>query len=153
MSGTMNAGLAFLPLAEADIDTLVALDARICQFPWTRGNFMDSLTANHGCWLAREESHLVGYGVLSQVLDEAHLLNIGVAPELRRHGRGTTLLLHLFGLARAQGAARMFLEVRRSNLSAQRLYLRHEFIQIGERRAYYQAEHEREDAIVMARDL
>ena len=96
---------------------------------------------------------MIGYAVMMWVLDEAHLLNLSVLPELQRQGRGTALLMHLFGLARTRQATRMLLEVRRSNFSGQGLYLRHGFGEIGHRRRYYRSHEGREDAIVMARDL
>lgn len=96
---------------------------------------------------------LVGYAVMMQVLDEAHLLNISVLPELQRQGRGTSLLQHMFGLARLQGMTRMLLEVRQGNAPGLGLYRRHGFVEIGRRRDYYRAHEGREDAIVMAREL
>ncbi len=143
----------YLPMGEADLDAVTAAEDRIYPFPWTRGNFLDSLNSGHTVLLAREEGRLAGYAVMMQVLDEAHLLNISVLPELQGGGRGTALLGHLFATAKDQGATRMFLEVRPSNLAGQRLYLRHGFLEIGRRKAYYPALEGREDAIVMARDL
>ena len=96
---------------------------------------------------------MIGYAVMMQVLDEAHLLNISVLPELQRCGRGSAILVHLFDLARGQGATRMLLEVRPENISGQRVYKRHAFVEVGRRRGYYPGHEGREDAIVMARDL
>jgi ribosomal-protein-alanine N-acetyltransferase len=103
--------------------------------------------------VAQEDGKMVGYAVMMQVLDEAHLLNISVLPELQRQGRGTALLQHLFGVARARGVTRMLLEVRHGNASGLGLYRRHGFLEIGRRRDYYQAHRGREDAIVMAHEL
>lgn len=149
----MNSPLVLLPMTKTDLDAVVLHEAQVYPFPWTRGNFQDSLQAGHGCWVAREQGALAAYAVMMQILDEAHLLNITVLPALQQQGRGSALLGQLFAQVRGQGALRVFLEVRRSNVAAQRLYLRHEFIRIGERRGYYPAHEGREDAIVMARDL
>jgi len=140
-------------MVEADLDQIAALEQQIYPFPWTRGNFLDSLNAGHACWLVREDKCVVAYAIVMQVLDEVHLLNISVVPSLQNSGRGTALLLHLFEVARTQGGARMFLEVRSGNFLAQQLYVRHGFIQIGQRRGYYPAHESREDAVVMAREL
>jgi ribosomal-protein-alanine N-acetyltransferase len=140
-------------MTEVELDVVAAAEARIHPFPWTRGNFADSLNAGHGAWLAREEGRMVGYAVMMQVLDEAHLLNISVLPELQRAGRGTALLIQLFDLARMQAATRMLLEVRPGNISGRAFYQRHGFEEIGRRRDYYPAHEGREDAIVMARGL
>ena len=140
-------------MTDADLDAVVAAEARIHPFPWTRGNFADSLAAGHGAWAAQEDGQLTGYAVMMQVLDEAQLLNISVLPELQRQGRGTALLQYLFERARALGVTRMLLEVRQGNASGQALYRRHGFIEIGRRRDYYQAHEGREDAIVMVCEL
>jgi ribosomal-protein-alanine N-acetyltransferase len=54
--------------------------------------------------------------------EEAHLLNLCVRPERRREGLGRFLLEHMLELARADGAQRIFLEVRPSNHAARELY-------------------------------
>ncbi len=140
-------------MTEADLDAVAAAEARIHPYPWTRGNFADSLAAGHGAWLAQEGERMIGYAVMMPALDEAHLLNISVLPELQRSGRGSALLIHVFAQARLQAATRMLLEVRPGNVSGQGFYRRHGFVEIGRRRDYYPAHGGREDAIVMARDL
>jgi ribosomal-protein-alanine N-acetyltransferase len=140
-------------MTEADLDAVAAAEARIYAFPWTRGNFADSLAAGHEAWLAQEAGRMVGYAIVMQVVDEAHLLNISVLPELQRGGRGSDLLAHLLDQARQRAATRMLLEVRPGNLAGQGFYRRHGFVEIGRRRDYYPAHAGREDAIVMAREL
>lgn len=140
-------------MTEADLDAVAAAEARIHAFPWTRGNFADSLATGHQAWLAQQGGRMIGYAVVMQVLDEVHLLNISVLPELQRGGRGSSLLAHLCGQARLCAATRMLLEVRPGNLAGQGFYRRHGFVEIGRRRDYYPAHAGREDAIVMAREL
>ncbi|MBI5109633.1 MAG: ribosomal protein S18-alanine N-acetyltransferase [Rhodocyclales bacterium] len=136
-----------------DLDTVADAEQRCHGFPWTRGNFYDSLAAGHGAWLAREAGHMTGYAVMMRAPDEAHLLNITILAELQRRGRGSALLHYLFDQARAWGATRMLLEVRPGNASGLALYRCHDFSEIGRRRDYYPARGGREDAIVMARAL
>jgi ribosomal-protein-alanine N-acetyltransferase len=88
-----------------------------------------------------------------QVLDEVHLLNISILSGRQGCGRGGRFLQHLVESGRDKGGARMFLEVRPSNLPALGLYRRSGFIEIGRRKDYYPAHEGREDAIVMAREL
>ena len=145
--------LCYRAMTADDLDAVAEAERRIYAFPWTRGNFADSLAAGHDTWLAQEHGQMTGYAVMMQVLDEAHLLNITVLPELQRGGRGSALLMHLFDQARAQAVTRMLLEVRPGNLAGRALYRRHGFAEIGRRRDYYPAHQGREDAIVMARDL
>jgi len=140
-------------MTAADLDAVAEAETHIYPFPWTRGNFADSLAAGHGAWLAREDGRMIGYSVMMQMVDEVHLLNISVLPELQRTGRGSALLMHLFDLSRMRTATRMLLEVRPGNVSGQGFYQRHGFVEIGRRRDYYPAHEGREDAIVMVRDL
>jgi len=150
MSAVPKLQREFMPMGEADIDAVTAIEQRAHPFPWTRGNFVDSLKAGHSAWVVRDGGRLVGYGVLMMTVDEAELLDITVAPECQRRGLGGILLGHLFEVARSHGATRMLLEVRPGNESGLALYRRFGFAEVGRRRAYY---HGKEDAIVMAREL
>lgn len=142
--------LALVPMREDDVDVVTGIEQRAHPFPWTRGNFVDSLIAGHSAWVFEEDGEMVGYGVLMMTVGEAELLNITIVPECQRRGLGSGLLGFMFDAARAHGAARMVLEVRSGNASGLALYRRFGFVEIGRRRAYY---HGREDAVVMACDL
>jgi ribosomal-protein-alanine N-acetyltransferase len=83
------------------------------------------------------------------VLDEAHLLNLTVAPACQRFGFGWRLLEAMAENARGYGARTMLLEVRPGNTAARNMYARYGFVRIGIRRDYYPARDGREDAIVM----
>ncbi|WP_286162437.1 ribosomal protein S18-alanine N-acetyltransferase [Methylobacillus flagellatus] len=137
----------------SDLADVVRIEAMVHDYPWTRGNFADSMQAGHDCWTYTEQYNIVGYAVLMMVLDEAHLLNISIAKEYQAAGRGYALLQHLMQLAKQAGAANMFLEVRQSNLPAIRLYERTGFNEMGIRRNYYPARTGREDAILMGMAL
>ena len=144
-------------MTAADLDRVVSAEARSHPFPWTRRHFADSLAAGHDALVAREDGEMIGYAVTMRILDEAHLLDITVLPELQRQGRGTQFLLYLLSRARQEGAARMLLEVRASNGAAQAVYLKQGFVIIGRRPGYYSVRSaatgigtQREDAIVMA---
>jgi len=150
----VSGGLAIEPMTEADIDWIVAAEVQLHAFPWSRGNFADSLQAGYACWTMRRDDRPVAYAVLLFVLDEAHLLNISVCVDAQRQGIATVLLHHLFDRARLCGATQMFLEVRPSNAAALTLYRRQGFQAVGRRKRYYPAcNGGREDAIVMRRDL
>jgi [ribosomal protein S18]-alanine N-acetyltransferase len=150
MSALPVAKTELVPMRETDVDAVTAMEQRAHPFPWTRGNFVDSLKAGHSAWMFREGGEPIGYAVLMMTVDEAELLDITIAPEHQRRGLGSELLDRMFEVARGHGALRMLLEVRPSNESALALYRRFGFVEIGRRCAYY---HGREDAIVMAREL
>ena len=96
---------------------------------------------------------VVGHGVLSVAVGEAHVLNVCVAPACQGQGFGRALLDHLLGRALALRAEVVFLEVRPSNGVAIALYESVGFNEIGRRRNYYPAAIGHEDALVMALDL
>lgn len=145
--------LDFEPMSNRDLDWVSSAESTLHSHPWTRGNFADSLGAGYSCWIGRDGSERVSYGVLMLVLDEAHLLNISVAMPAQRRGIGQAMLRHLFDVSVELGASQMFLEVRPSNTAALALYCGNGFEPVGRRKAYYPGPRAREDAIVMRREL
>jgi [ribosomal protein S18]-alanine N-acetyltransferase len=143
----------FFPMNARDLDAVTALEASIQAFPWSRGNFSDSLQTGHSAWVCRLGGELIGFSVAMTVIDEAHLLNIGVAPQFQGRGYGARLLRHVMESARSHGATKLFLEVRPSNARAVELYRHFGFRQIGERRGYYPAAIGREDGLVFDKEL
>ncbi|PVZ15910.1 MULTISPECIES: ribosomal protein S18-alanine N-acetyltransferase [unclassified Pseudomonas] len=141
--------VSFRPMTEADLEAVLKIEYAAFTHPWTRGIFLDGLKS-YDIWLMFDGEQQVGHGVLSIILDEAHLLNITVKPESQGRGLGLRLLEHLMGRANERGAKECFLEVRASNQVAYRLYERYGFNEIGRRRDYYPAAGGREDALVMA---
>ena len=131
-----------------DLDAVVALEKSLQAFPWSRGNFADSLAAGHEMQVLRLDGDLVGFSVLMSIVDEAHLLVIGIDRRHQRHGHGARLLQQVLATARAGGAAKLLLEVRAANAQAIAFYQGLGFAQIGVRRGYYPAVAGREDALV-----
>lgn len=147
-------GARLQPMTEVDLEAVMAVEAIAYAYPWTRGNFIDSLRAGYTGTLLRAPEGLLGYSVAMKGVDEVHLLNLTVAPDHQRQGLGALLLEALADWARGQAAQWLWLEVRASNEGAQRLYLRQGFRRVGLRKAYYPAaQGRREDAIVMSRPL
>lgn len=140
-------------MAEGDLDQVDAIERQIYSFPWTRGNFADSLRAGYDAWVVCDTGQLLGYGVVMIALDEAHLLNISVAPQAQGQGLGRRLLAWIEQCAAARQAGSLLLEVRPSNAVAKGLYERSGYERIGLRRGYYPAARGREDAIVMRKPL
>ncbi|MEO7495457.1 MAG: ribosomal protein S18-alanine N-acetyltransferase [Massilia sp.] len=141
----------YAPMTPADIDEVLQLELAVYPHPWSRGNFADSLASGYAAWVLRDEQgKLIGYFLLMGALDEAHLLNVAVASDRQRGGIGLYLLDKVAACARGLGAISVLLEVRPSNVRAQKIYERYGFVEIGRRKAYYPAHNgQREDAIVM----
>lgn len=145
-------------MRRADLDTVVAIERQVYPFPWTRGNFADSLAAGYDAWVFEAadapSAGPLGYAVTMWIPDEAHLLNLSVTADMQGRGIGRAMLEWLMSDAARRGARGMMLEVRPSNERAISLYRSAGFEQIGVRRRYYPAADEsREDACVLFRRL
>jgi len=155
MTELFDVGLKTAPMLAGDLDEVWALERSVFPYPWTRGNFVDSLNSGYDCWTVRDAAgELTGYYLLMYALDEAHLLDVAVAKKRQGQGLGRWLLGELAARARSQGMTSILLEVRPSNERALEVYRRHGYIHIGRRKGYYPAGAAgREDAIVMRLDL
>ncbi len=144
----------FEPLTESWLDEVLRVEHAAYAHPWSRGNFTDSLKSGYQAQVLVGDDTLLGYFVAMKGVDEVHLLNITVAPEWQGQGWGQVMLDALGVWSRGQGAEWLWLEVRRSNHRAERIYERHGFRRVGERKNYYPAAGgEREDAVVMSLKL
>ncbi|MCB5186514.1 ribosomal protein S18-alanine N-acetyltransferase [Methylobacillus caricis] len=149
MNAVLNVKASLRPMQQHDLDEVARIEPTIFPYPWTRGNFRDSLDSGYSCWVYEQNGEVFGYAVLMMVLDEAHLLNISIAAPWQGRGLGRSLLQHMMDTARRHGALNMFLEVRPSNISAISLYESMGFNEMAIRRGYYPAKHGREDAVLM----
>jgi ribosomal-protein-alanine N-acetyltransferase len=144
------------PMTAADLDAVMLLETGVYPFPWTRGNFIDSLAAGYVAQLLRDgrDGRLIGYFIALAGVDEMHLLNITVAPAHRRHGYARLMMTALVERSRALHAHRVWLEVRASNDVALTVYRRFGFREQGVRPGYYPAAHgKRESAVVMSLEI
>lgn len=144
---------AVITPASADDTEQVAAAEKICfADPWQDADIAYALAG--GCYdavTARIGGTLAGYGFMLTVADEATLANIAVLPEFRKRGVGRAMALRLLGTCRERGAAVCFLEVRRSNAAARRLYASLGFDEISVRKGYYHDP--TEDAVIMKKEL
>lgn len=144
----------FEPLTEVRLEEVAAIECQAYDHPWTRGNFADSLRSGYQAQLLEAGGIVLGYFIAMKGVDEVHLLNITVAPAHQRQGWGRVMLDALAVWARGQRAQWLWLEVRASNARAQRIYERHGYRRVGERKGYYPAgQGRREDAVVMSLKL
>ena len=136
-------------MTEADLDAVVAIECEVHPHPWTRGNFNDALRSGYQCKVGESAQGMLGYAVMMLAVDEAELLDIGIAAAYQRQGWGRKLLGEMMALARRHDMRRVVLEVRVSNAEAIGLYRQLGFDNIGLRRDYYAAMEGREDAMLM----
>jgi ribosomal-protein-alanine N-acetyltransferase len=147
--------LRFSPMQVNDLPEVLAIENDVYPYPWTRGNFLDSMYSGYETWILRDPAGaLAGYFLLMLAVDEAHLLNISVRRDLHGKGIGRLQLDKIVEIAREKSITSILLEVRPSNQRALSIYRRYGFVQIGQRKGYYPADgNAREDAIVMRLQL
>ena len=69
VSDESHAGQVFAPMRESDLDEVAQVESTLYDFPWTRLNFADSLSAGYCCRVMRIDGALVAYAVMMCVLD------------------------------------------------------------------------------------
>jgi len=141
--------VSLLPMTLQDIPRVLEIERASFPTPWPTDAYIHELTENRLATyiVARAGDRVVGYAGMWVILDEAHITTIAVEPAFRGQHIGERLLVGLIDAALERGARWMTLEVRKSNLTAQALYRKYGFREIGTRKAYYSDN--REDAIVM----
>jgi ribosomal-protein-alanine N-acetyltransferase len=150
---TETESLRIVPLGREHLDQILRIERASFTDPWTRGMFESELDIQARGYArgAMRHSHLVGYLFAVMIPDEAHIGNLAVSPEERRHGVAQELLDQLVQDAVEAGVKRVTLEVRASNHTARNFYYKNHFIDIAMRKNYYRSPVE--DAIVMFRVL
>jgi len=136
-----------------DVPAIMEIEKQVYTHPWSKGIFMDCMRVGYNCWVYSEDEILLAYGLVSVAVNEAHILNLCVSPDAQGKGLGKLMLYKLMQLAEDRQGNSIFLEVRESNLIAQKLYDQEGFNRIGLRKNYYPAEEGREDALVFAKEL
>ena len=138
-----------------DLSNVMEVERSCYPIPWSESVFKESLVGSNECWLIEYQGVLSGHAVVSNVLDEVHLLNICIEPKFNRKGLGRILLQHLVAEAIKRKATVLFLEVRASNNAAIDLYFSEGFNEVGLRPNYYPCEvgAGREDAVLMTLEL
>ena len=140
-------------MRQSDLASVLAIENANYQFPWSEGVFKDCFKANYSCWVCAEDEKILGFGIASIAVGEAHILNINIDPAEQNQGIGRKMLKNLIAVARDHKVETVFLEVRPTNLPAIALYNSMGFNEIGIRKGYYPAENGREDALMMALEL
>lgn len=132
-----------------DIPRVLEIERESFRTPWPRDAYTHELTENRlaSYIVARAGGEIVGFAGMWIILDEAHVTTLAVDPAYRGQHIGERLLVGLIDAALSRDARWMTLEVRKSNATAQALYKKYGFREIGVRKGYYSDN--REDAIVM----
>lgn len=137
-------------MTEDDLDQVMPIEQKSFPNPWRRSFFLSDLHRPDAfCIVAENENEVIGY-LVAWGGKEVHIANIAVKAEVRNQGVGTRLMQEVLDFAKSEAAENVFLEVRVSNLPAQRFYRRFGFIPTYIRNGYYE---NGEDAIVMEMEV
>ncbi len=140
-------------LNESALDEVLALE-QICfpKDPWSRPSFENELHNPLSCFLtakSEKTGKIIGYGGVWFLYDVGNITKLAVHPEYRRERIGRQLLDALISACQGRKMTAVTLEVRQSNLAAQKLYASEGFISCGIRKRYYQGT---EDAVIMTKE-
>ncbi|WGE65344.1 ribosomal protein S18-alanine N-acetyltransferase [Actinobacillus equuli subsp. equuli] len=136
---------------ESDFDRLFEIEQAAHLVPWSKGTLLNNQGDKYLNLKLTEQDQIVAFAICQTVLDEATLFNIAVDPSFQAKGYGKRLLSALIERLRERGILTLWLEVRESNLAAQKLYDALGFNEVTIRKNYYPTPSgERENAVVMA---
>jgi len=133
-----------------DINAVFELNAQLFAEKWSKKSLLDVMQSGFDLYVCESDKQIAAYILSQDILDEVHIMQVAVAPAYQRQGIAKALSAQL--LAEKQNYVLALLEVRASNISAQRLYTELGFTEVARRKGYYVAKHKgegREDAILM----
>lgn len=135
-----------------DLAAVAEIEKRCFPDPWAESMLRESFVnpAHEVLVACSEGRRVVGYCLSMHTGEDMELLSLAVHPRLRRQGIGTTLLGELMSRAGSCCTGKLFLDVRRGNRAAIRLYATLGFARCSVRRRYYS---DGEDAVVMCRSI
>ena len=138
-----------------DIPQVFAVDKASAALYWPERSYHFEVEQNENSRpfvaVDDETRAVVGFVIFWLILDEAHLANVAVLEAFRNRGAARALILAGLKACAEGGAAVSLLEVRAGNEAALHLYRSLGYIQVGERKGYYQDNHE--DALLMDLDM
>ena len=132
-----------------DLAQVFAIEQVSHPSPWPMKGLQESLQ-NHVAYVLEQDGAVIGFAFVQRILDEAHLLDIAIAPSHRGKGLGRELLRQLMDEVLVSGVTIWFLEVRVSNVTAISLYQSLGYNELSLRRNYYDGPDGKEDALLMA---
>lgn len=119
--------------------------------PWSAKSIAAELDTTLSLWLvALDGDVVVGYAGSQSVMGETDMMNIAVSPAYRRQQIGERLVTELVVRLKEKGSHSLMLEVRASNIPAQKLYEKLGFVLVGSRPKYYR--NPREDALILRKE-
>lgn len=140
--------LRFRRMEHKDLEAVSAIESISIIPPWSKASFEEAIEKEETYYIVCEAGGRVkGYAGMWIAADEAEITGVAIEPESRSTGLGTDMVKYLLDKGREAGVKKFFLEVRKSNDSAIRVYEKCGFERVGERKDFYR--NPDEDAVVM----
>lgn len=136
-------------MTQEDINGVFEISNLCFSSPWSKNSITSELTNPIAKYIIAKDldsDFIVGFIGIWIIAGEADITNIAVHPNYRLRGIGSNLLSFLINLCDDLNCPLINLEVRSSNISAQNLYKKFNFVSVGIRKRYYD---NKEDAILM----
>jgi ribosomal-protein-alanine N-acetyltransferase len=131
-----------------DLPEIMDIEMSSFSIPWSATAFINEINKiNSLTKVAEFQGKVIGYICINYIFNEAHILNLAVHPDYRRQGIATALMKDALSNLFKKGCIYFYLEVRESNIIAQRFYKKFGFKTVGKRKGYYLSPNE--DAIIM----
>lgn len=140
--------IEIIPMQFEHIDAVAKIEADSNIIAWSKKSLLDDFNKDYSIYFVAVENGVVfGYCGMYHIIDEGHITNIVVECEHRNMGIGSKFMQKLIEIAVSRKIVAITLEVRISNIIAQKLYTKFGFKIEGFRKNYYSDTHE--DAIIM----
>ncbi len=140
------------PMIAEDLEQVVEIEKASMPSPWSKELFEEELKRDRARYFVGEiDGQVAGYMGYWEAPEEAHIINLAIAPRFRQKGLGFQMMEYCLRFAYNQGARLATLEVRESNEAAQKLYEKMNFRIVAVRKKYYSDNEE--NAVVMLKDL
>lgn len=138
-------------MTDSDVPSAAEIERTLFSDPWTELSFLESLKRPEALFLVAEDEsgHICGYCGAYVSLFEADIVNVGVEKASGGRGIGFSLVTELVKKLKDKGISDVFLEVRKSNEPAKRIYEKAGFEPLYIRKNFY--DDPKEDAIIMKR--
>ncbi|HLS07364.1 MAG TPA: ribosomal protein S18-alanine N-acetyltransferase [Bacillota bacterium] len=136
-------------MEQADLKTVLKIEQASFSAPWPKKIFAHELNNNNYAhyFVLIFKEQIVGFAGLWIVMDDAQVTNIAIDPDFRRRQFGEKLFNYILHYAVGENVVRFSLEVRVSNIAAQKMYRKYGLVPGGMRKNYYVDN--KEDALIM----
>lgn len=122
-----------------DMPEVMEIERATFKFPWTEEDFFRCLRQRNCIGMVAEHGErVVGFMVYELMKTRIHLLNLAVHPRRLRQRIGRQLVGKLCRKLSADGRSSITLEVRETNLPAQRFFAAVGFLATGVYRRFYE---------------